>query len=300
MRTTRIDRSQPRRRLPRSPADRPNNAARKGRSRASRGISQPSPMRAEAEEVASPSPTMRYGHAMSQRRLRRVVVYSFHRLGGTECARPPLNVVGALAGPTSALQFRRPRDWNIFKTPTWTERRSALGDTARGVLRGGSAHLHRAGGDPGRRRQPQGALAANGFEDGFMTAVSPAALPHRQRALQDGEEFIYACADAMREESRHRRRPDPADDTLRSPRTRPDRADRVRGLPEFTQIRVERQLRAARPAADRSLPPLLGSWHGPHTTAIEFRTSSTHLSSNLAPTLRARTRVTSTMEAGRT
>ncbi len=122
------------------------------------------------------------------------------------------------------------------------------------------------------------ALAENGFDEGFMSSLSPGScsrIPNAYYATQ--EEFIYACADAMREEYQAI-----IDAGLILQIDDPSIAenfDQINPEPSiedylaFTQIRVD-----ALNYALRGLPQdrirfhlCWGSWHGPHTTDIEMR-----------------------------
>jgi 5-methyltetrahydropteroyltriglutamate--homocysteine methyltransferase len=119
------------------------------------------------------------------------------------------------------------------------------------------------------------ALAAAGAEEGFMTAVAPgSAYRIGNRYYQTDEEFLYACAEVMREEYKAiveagliLQLDDPATATgwdMINPE--PELAD----YKKFIMVRIE-----ALNHALRGLPPerirfhlCWGSWHGPHTTDI--------------------------------
>jgi 5-methyltetrahydropteroyltriglutamate--homocysteine methyltransferase len=122
------------------------------------------------------------------------------------------------------------------------------------------------------------ALTAAGVEEGFMTSVGPASCSRIGNAYyKTDEEFVYACAEAMREEYKTildaglvLQFDDPAiaeNWDLINPE--PD----VEDYKKFTVIRVE-----ALNHANRDLPQdrirfhlCWGSWHGPHTTDIAMR-----------------------------
>ncbi len=121
------------------------------------------------------------------------------------------------------------------------------------------------------------ALAANGFETGFLPALSPGSASRiANEYYTSDEELVYACADAMREEYKaiveaglivQIDDPSIAEnwDMINPEPT-------VEDYLAFTQLRVE-----ALNYAIRDLPPeqirfhlCWGSWHGPHTTDLPF------------------------------
>jgi 5-methyltetrahydropteroyltriglutamate--homocysteine methyltransferase len=122
------------------------------------------------------------------------------------------------------------------------------------------------------------ALAAAGIEEGFMTAVAPGSAYRIGNAYyRSDEEFLYACAEAMREEYKAiveaglvLQLDDPATATgwdMITPE--PSLAD----YKKFTMVRIE-----ALNHALRGLPPeriryhlCWGSWHGPHSTDLPLR-----------------------------
>jgi 5-methyltetrahydropteroyltriglutamate--homocysteine methyltransferase len=122
------------------------------------------------------------------------------------------------------------------------------------------------------------ALAAAGVEEGFMTAVAPGSAYRIGNAhYQSDEEFLYACAEVMREEYKAiveagliLQLDDPALATSWDMITpEPDLED----YKKFSMLRVE-----ALNHAIRGLPPerirfhlCWGSWHGPHVTDIPMR-----------------------------
>ncbi len=122
------------------------------------------------------------------------------------------------------------------------------------------------------------ALDAAGVEEGFITAVAPgSAYRIGNTYYQSDEEFLYACAEAMREEYQAiveaglvLQLDDPATATgwdMISPEPGLDEYQK------FIMVRIE-----ALNHALRGLPPerirfhlCWGSWHGPHTTDIPMR-----------------------------
>jgi 5-methyltetrahydropteroyltriglutamate--homocysteine methyltransferase len=122
------------------------------------------------------------------------------------------------------------------------------------------------------------ALAAAGVAEGFMTSIAPASASRIGNAYyKSEEEFLYACADAMREEYRAildagliLQLDDPA---IAENWDQINPEPTVEEYKKFTMVRVE-----ALNYAIRGLPRerirfhlCWGSWHGPHTTDIAMR-----------------------------
>jgi 5-methyltetrahydropteroyltriglutamate--homocysteine methyltransferase len=122
------------------------------------------------------------------------------------------------------------------------------------------------------------AMEANGAEEGFITAISPGSASRiGNDYYKTEEEFIYACADALKEEYKAivdagliLQIDDPSiaenfDQIVPEPSVEDYRA--------FTQIRVDALNHALEgiPADRVRFHLCWGSWHGPHTTDIEFR-----------------------------
>jgi len=122
------------------------------------------------------------------------------------------------------------------------------------------------------------ALAAAGIEEGFMTAVAPgSAYRIGNRYYKTDEEFLYACAEVMREEYKAiveagliLQLDDPATATGWDMITPEPSLDAYR---KFTMVRIEALNHALRGLpADRIRYHLCwGSWHGPHVTDIPMR-----------------------------
>jgi 5-methyltetrahydropteroyltriglutamate--homocysteine methyltransferase len=122
------------------------------------------------------------------------------------------------------------------------------------------------------------ALAAVGSDEGFMTAVAPGTAYRIGNAFyENDEEFLYDCAEAMREEYQAiveagliLQLDDPSTATgwdMINPEPR------LEDYKKFTMVRIE-----ALNHALRGLPPeriryhlCWGSWHGPHMTDIPMR-----------------------------
>ena len=122
------------------------------------------------------------------------------------------------------------------------------------------------------------ALAAAGVTEGFMTSVGPASCSRIGNAYyKSDEEFVYACAEAMREEYKAildaglvLQFDDPAiaeNWDLVNPEPT------VEDYKKFTMVRVEALNQAIRGLRRERLRFHLcwGSWHGPHTTDIPMR-----------------------------
>jgi 5-methyltetrahydropteroyltriglutamate--homocysteine methyltransferase len=122
------------------------------------------------------------------------------------------------------------------------------------------------------------ALAAAGVEEGFMTAVAPASCARiANRYYKSDEEFLYACADAMREEYKTI-----VDAGLILQFDDPCIAegwDQVNPEPTVADYqKLATMWIEALNHAIAGLPPdrlrfhlCWGSWHGPHVTDISMR-----------------------------
>ena len=122
------------------------------------------------------------------------------------------------------------------------------------------------------------ALAAAGIAEGFMTAVAPGTAYRIGNAYyEDDEEFLYDCAEAMREEYKAiidaglvLQLDDPSTATgwdMITPE--PSVAD----YRKFTMVRIEALNNALRGLPQDRIRYHLcwGSWHGPHVTDIPMR-----------------------------
>ncbi len=209
--------------------------------------------------------------------------YSFQRLGGLELVPGgPFSSepVRSSPGDVRLTTFPDRRDWTIFadayRDPSSgitvgdapIEFPSATGPvsyTGHDAIQADIAHLKHA-------------LDANGYEEGFITSHSPGSasrIGNLHYATE--EEFIWACADAMREEYVAI-----IDAGLVLQIDDPSIAenwDQINPEPSvedylaFTRIRVEALNHALRGLPQERIRFHLcwGSWHGPHTTDIEFR-----------------------------
>ena len=122
------------------------------------------------------------------------------------------------------------------------------------------------------------ALAASGVEEGFMTAVAPGSCSRiGNRHYKTDDEFLYACADAMREEYKAivdagiiLQLDDPA---LAENWDMVNPEPSVEDYRKFTARLIEALNHAIRglPAERIRLHLCWGSWHGPHVTDIALR-----------------------------
>jgi 5-methyltetrahydropteroyltriglutamate--homocysteine methyltransferase len=122
------------------------------------------------------------------------------------------------------------------------------------------------------------ALAAAGVEEGFMTSIAPGSASRiANRYYKTEEEFLFACADAMREEYRAivdaglvLQLDDPAM-AENWDMVNPEPA--VADYKKFSMVRVEALNHAIRGLPEDRIRFHLcwGSWHGPHTTDIPMR-----------------------------
>jgi 5-methyltetrahydropteroyltriglutamate--homocysteine methyltransferase len=122
------------------------------------------------------------------------------------------------------------------------------------------------------------ALAANGFETGFLPALSPGSASRiSNEYYKTDEELVYACADAMREEYKAIvgaglivQIDDPS---IAENWDMINPEPSVEDYLAFTQLRVEALNYAIRDLPQEQLRFHLcwGSWHGPHTTDLPFK-----------------------------
>jgi 5-methyltetrahydropteroyltriglutamate--homocysteine methyltransferase len=122
------------------------------------------------------------------------------------------------------------------------------------------------------------ALAASGIPEGFMTSVGPGSAARLANSYyKTDEEFVFACADAMREEYKAI-----VDAGLILQIDDPSLAESwdvinpepsVKDYQKFSMVRVEALNHAIRglPEDRIRLHLCWGSWHGPHTTDIPMR-----------------------------
>ena len=209
--------------------------------------------------------------------------YAFHRLGGLELngpaldSRPPQRSRSGEIVLTSAAHRRdrvrfadayADRDSGIWMGPRPTSGPVCVGPltyTGHAAVQADIANF-------------KAALRAAGLEEGFMTSVAPGSayrIPNEY--YKSDEDFLYACADAMREEYQAIldaglviQLDDPATATGWD---MIDPAPNVADYKKFTMVRIEALNHALRDLPrDRIRFHLCwGSWHGPHTTDIPLR-----------------------------
>jgi len=122
------------------------------------------------------------------------------------------------------------------------------------------------------------ALKASGIEEGFMTSVAPGSAARlANEHYKTDEEFLFACAEALREEYRAI-----VDAGLILQLDDPSIADSwdminpepsVDDYKKFSMVRIEALNHALRGLPEDRIRFHLcwGSWHGPHTTDIPMR-----------------------------
>jgi 5-methyltetrahydropteroyltriglutamate--homocysteine methyltransferase len=208
--------------------------------------------------------------------------YSFQRLSGLELLPGgPFDgaPVRSTPGNVRLTTFPDRRDWTLFA--------EAYADPKSGISVGDSAPAFPTATGPVRYTgQDQIAadiahfkrgLDAAGVEQGFITSLSPGSASRiGNEFYATEEEFIWACADAMREEYLA-----VIDAGLILQIDDPSIAenwDQINPEPSvedylaFTRIRVEALNHALRGIPEDRVRFHLcwGSWHGPHTTDLEF------------------------------
>jgi 5-methyltetrahydropteroyltriglutamate--homocysteine methyltransferase len=227
-----------------------------------------------------------YGKAMGQRiNYGAWWSYSFQRLGGlvlgTEIYKVPPR--RSEAGEVRLPSFSDRRDRQLFAT--------AYGDPHSGVSTvppgsGGmklpvcTAPLTYTGQEAIRAdiAHFKAALQAAGVDEGFMTSIAPGSASRiGNEYYKTEEEFLYACAEAMREEYRAiidaglvLQLDDPA---VAENWDMINPAPSVEGYRKFAMVRVEALNHALRGLPQDRIRFHLcwGSWHGPHVTDIPMR-----------------------------
>lgn len=210
--------------------------------------------------------------------------YSFQRLGGLEIREGGLDVVPpqeSKPGDIRLTNFANRRDWTEFadayQDPTAG---IALGDTAARAFPVQVAPVTYIGQEQVQRdiENMKAAMESNGVEEGFITAVSPGSAARiGNEYYKTEEEFIYACADALKEEYKAI-----VDAGLILQIDDPSIAENwdqitpepsVEDYRTFTRIRVDAINHALQGIPEDRVRVHIcwGSWHGPHTTDIEFR-----------------------------
>ena len=225
-----------------------------------------------------------YGKSMGHRvNYRAWWSYSFQRLGGLELgtaglydmpahrSRPGEVVLTSFADRRDRLKFATAYadpDSGITTGPRaalWPVCVSKLTYTGHAAIQSDIANF-------------KAALQAAGVEEGFMTSIAPGSASRiANRYYKTDEEFLYACADAMREEYKAivdagliLQLDDPAiAENWDMVNPEPSVAD----YQKFSMVRVEALNHAIRGLPEDRIRFHLcwGSWHGPHTTDIAMR-----------------------------
>ncbi|WP_207456421.1 cobalamin-independent methionine synthase II family protein [Desertivibrio insolitus] len=209
--------------------------------------------------------------------------YSFQRVAGLSVTEENLftqQPVRSAPGDVRLTSFPDRRDWTIFfdayqdpDSGISTGRTATAFPTTTGPL---SYRGHEAiASDIANLRQ---GLAAAGLETGFLTSLSPgsgARIANRHYATE--EEHIWAWAEVMREE--YRAIVDAGLIVQIDDPSIAENFDQINPEPSiedyraFTRIRVEALNWALRglPTEQVRFHLCWGSWHGPHSTDVEFR-----------------------------
>lgn len=210
--------------------------------------------------------------------------YSFQRLGGLELTEQGLDEISHDPAKSTGItlgRFSDRRDRARFA--------EAYADPAAGITTGGAGAmgfpvcrgaLHYTGQDALRAdiAALTRALDRAGLDEGFMTAIAPGSCARiGNEYYASDEEFLYACAEAMREEYQEiidagliLQLDDPAlaeswDQINPEPSTEDYR--------RWARLRVEALNHALRGLPQDRIRYHLcwGSWHGPHTTDLPLR-----------------------------
>ncbi len=209
--------------------------------------------------------------------------YSFQRLGGLELSGPGLYDIPphrSSPGHVVLTSFGDRRDRTRFAT--------AYNDPESGITTGPRAPSTPVCVGPltytghaaiaADIANFKAALAANGIEEGFMTSVAPGSASRiGNEYYKTDDEFLFACADAMREEYKAI-----VDSGLILQFDDPSIAenwDQINPEPTVEEYRAFSMRRVeALNYAIKGLPQdrirfhlCWGSWHGPHTTDIPMR-----------------------------
>jgi 5-methyltetrahydropteroyltriglutamate--homocysteine methyltransferase len=209
--------------------------------------------------------------------------YSFTRLGGLrieDIDRDTLPVHRSSPGNTILSTFADRRDRDRFKV--------AYSDPESGITTGPRLNTWPFAVEPVRYighaaiaadiANFKAALEANGVSEGFMTSIGPASCARvGNRHYESDDEFVFACADAMREEYKAivdaglvLQIDDPAI---------AENFDQINPEPTFEEYRkfTEPKIEALNQAL-KGLPQdrirfhlCWGSWHGPHMTDIPMK-----------------------------
>ena len=226
-----------------------------------------------------------YGHAMGARSdYGAWWGYSFQRLGGLEIVEgeDPITSAPRRSSPGNVVltSFLDRRDWTRFQ--------DAYNDPESGITIGRAERVFPACTGPltytghdavaADIANLKAALDASGYSEGFLNSLAPGSCSRiGNRYYGSEEEFMYACADAMREE--YQAIIDAGFILQLDDPSISENWDQINPEPtveeyrDFTMVRVE-----ALNHAIRGLPKdrirfhlCWGSWHGPHTTDIPMK-----------------------------
>src|SRR6516225_2687605 len=209
--------------------------------------------------------------------------YAFQRLGGLDVAGPSLDHMtprraraGEVALTNSASRRDRVRFAAAYADPVsgvFMGPRPATGPVCVGPLTYTGHEAIKTD-----IANFKAALAAAGVAEGFMTAVAPGSAYRIPNTHYERDEyFLYACAEAMREEYKAildaglvLQLDDPATATSWDMIDPEPKVDDYR---KFIMVRVEALNHALRGLPKERIRFHLcwGSWHGPHTTDIPMR-----------------------------
>lgn len=209
--------------------------------------------------------------------------YSFNRLGGLDLAGPGINAIapqrsrpGEIVLSSNADRRDRQKFLAVYTDPEgaiytgpplphWPVCVGPIVYKGQEAIKTDIAHF-------------KAALTASGIEEGFMTSVGPGSAARlANRYYKTDEEFVFACADAMREEYKAI-----VDAGLILQIDDPSLAESwdvinpepsVKDYQKFSMVRVEALNHAIKglPEDRIRLHLCWGSWHGPHTTDIPMR-----------------------------
>ncbi len=210
--------------------------------------------------------------------------YCFHRLGGLDLGAPGVYYEAppkrARPGEVVLTSFTDRRDRNKFlavytdpdsgastgpRAASWPVCVGKVSYKGQEAIQADIAHF-------------KAALKACGVEEGFMTSVAPGSAARlANKYYKTDEEFIFACADAMREEYKAivdagliLQLDDPA---IAENWDMVNPEPTVEAYKKFSMVRIEALNHAIKGLPEDRIRFHLcwGSWHGPHTTDIPMR-----------------------------
>ena len=210
--------------------------------------------------------------------------YSFNRLGGLDIsgARPPQAPVSRNAGDIILSDITKRRDRSKF-TAVYADPESGvnMGPDAATYVRPTCVGPVTYKGQEAIKADIdnfKAALAANGVSEGFMTSVAPGSVSRlTNHYYKTDDEFMFACADAMREEYKAI-----VDAGLILQLDDPSIAENwdavnpepsVEAYRKFSRVRVEALNHAIKGLPEDRIRFHLcwGSWHGPHVTDLPMK-----------------------------